>query len=83
MEIYGENVAGAFTTPKEVMKAWKTSAGHYKNLLNMRYEIGAIGCMSSDGGNYWSSLFGDIKEEGNTHKSNDGECYTVDYSFLY
>lgn len=78
-----ENAAGAFTTPKEVMKAWKASAGHYKNLLNVRYEIGAIGCMSSDSGNYWSSLFGDIKEEGNIHKSNDGEYYTVDYSFLY
>ena len=39
--------------------------------------------MSSDSGNYWSSLFGDIKEEGNIHKSNDGEYYTVDYSFLY
>lgn len=80
----GENIAGSFNTPKKVMKAWKSSAGHYSNIIDADYTIGAIACIcNSDSGRIWSSIFIDTRQNASTHKSNDGECYTVDYSFLY
>lgn len=80
----GENIAGSFNTPKKVMKAWKSSAGHYSNIIDADFTIGAIACIcNSDSGRIWSSIFIDTRQNASTHKSNDGECYTVDYSFLY
>ena len=80
----GENIAGSFNTPKKVMKAWKSSAGHYSNIIDADYTIGAIACIcNSDSGRIWSSIFIDTRQNASTHKSNDGEYYTVDYSFLY
>ena len=40
--ILGENATVDFKTPKEAMKSWKNSKGHYENLINKNYKSGAI-----------------------------------------
>ena len=40
--ILGENATVDFKTPKEAMKSWKKSKGHYENLINKNYKSGAI-----------------------------------------
>lgn len=40
--ILGENATADFKTPKEAMKSWKKSKGHYENLINKNYKSGAI-----------------------------------------
>lgn len=80
----GENAAGAFHTPKDVMQAWKESPGHYRNLTDRDCNIGAIAChINSDAGRHWIAIFADTGDDGSVHVANNGEYYTVDYSFLY
>ncbi len=50
-----ENLASpGSNSPKRLMNLWKSSSGHYKNLLKPEYKCGAI---AKDGGNYIAVFF--------------------------
>lgn len=58
--ILGENATGDFKTPKEAMKSWKNSKGHYENLIKKNYKSGAISVYMVYGFDYsikWCSNF--------------------------
>lgn len=56
----GENVAGGFDTPEEVMQAWMGSSGHRANLLNPAFREIGIGFYSGPNAHhtYWVQDFG-------------------------
>lgn len=57
----GENIAAALDTPRKVLDGWLASPGHCANLMNPRFsELGAAYAVDpqSDGGIYWTALFG-------------------------
>lgn len=51
--ISGENIFSGSSSPKQAMKSWKTSQGHYHNMVHPDYRYGAIasykGC--------WAAVF--------------------------
>lgn len=49
-----ENVASGQKTPQEVVKAWMSSSGHRKNILNPNLTEIGIGHVN----NYWTQMFG-------------------------
>ena len=53
----GENIAGGYSTPEEVMNAWMNSAGHRKNILNSNFTMIGVGCYKSNGRLYWTQIF--------------------------
>lgn len=60
--ILGENATADFKTPKEAMKSWKKSKGHYENLINKNYKSGAISVymvygFDKDSSTKWCSSF--------------------------
>ncbi|MES2465053.1 MAG: CAP domain-containing protein [Armatimonadota bacterium] len=52
----GENIAGAFKTPAEVMQAWMNSPGHRDNILNANYRSIGVGYNPQ----YWVQVFGGV-----------------------
>ncbi len=55
----GENVAFGYTSGKAVTKAWMSSPGHRKNLLNSRHRVIGLGAyQDSDGYWYVSEVLG-------------------------
>ncbi|MBR6274463.1 MAG: SH3 domain-containing protein [Lachnospiraceae bacterium] len=57
---YAENIAWNYTSPAEVVEAWKNSAGHYANMINKKY--GSIGIGYSfryNNGTFWVQEFTD------------------------
>jgi uncharacterized protein YkwD len=58
----GENIAAGFETAKDVMKAWKSSSDHDRNMRSNRYTeigIGRAYSKKSKYGWYWTTTFGD------------------------
>ena len=58
----GENIAAGYETANDVMKAWKSSPEHDRNMRSDRYTEIGIGRASSKGskyGWYWTTTFGD------------------------
>lgn len=55
---YGENIAGGYNTPSDVMTAWMNSSGHQSNILDSDYQSIGVGCFNYNGTNYWVQLFG-------------------------
>jgi uncharacterized protein YkwD len=54
---HGENVAYGQRTPQEVMRAWMTSPGHRRNILNPRYTQIGVGSVSNGRSIYWTQVF--------------------------
>lgn len=57
----GENIAAALDTPRKVLDGWLASPGHCANLMNPRFsDLGAAYAVDpqSDGGIYWTAMFG-------------------------
>jgi len=54
----GENIAGGYTTPQEVMSGWMNSSGHRSNILNENYSHIGIGYEPSGSrSTSWVQLF--------------------------
>ena len=58
---FRENIAWGFTYPKEAMKAWKNSPGHYDTIKMKNLKYGAISTYVDGGSNYWVSLMTEPK----------------------
>jgi uncharacterized protein YkwD len=55
---YGENVAFGQDTPEEVMRAWMTSPGHRRNILNSNYRYIGVGYVVDGRGRpFWTQNF--------------------------
>lgn len=50
---FGENLYNGYSDPKSAMKAWKSSPGHYQNIITAGYKYGAI----ARRGNVWCAIF--------------------------
>lgn len=59
-EFAGENLAKDFTTSESVMRAWKDSQSHYKNIINSNYSETGIAIVQNpfDGSHVIVQLFG-------------------------
>lgn len=58
----GENIAAGYETANDVMKAWKASPGHDRNMRSSSFTEIGIGRAHSKGskyGWYWTTTFGD------------------------
>lgn len=58
----GENIAAGYETANNVMKAWKSSPGHERNMVSSRFTEIGIGRAYRKGskyGWYWTTTFGD------------------------
>lgn len=53
----GENVAMGYNTAKMVADGWKTSQGHYENMINSSFNKIGIGVIKLNGIYYWAQLF--------------------------
>ncbi len=53
--LFGENMAGYTSSPKEAMEMWKKSSGHYRNLLDSEHVCGAIATYKG----MWIAIFMD------------------------
>ncbi len=55
----GENIAGGYRSPSEVVNAWMGSEGHRENIMNPDYTHIGVGYYydSASGLQYWSQLF--------------------------
>lgn len=60
--INGENIAEGYYTANDVCKGWKSSSGHYKNLLGSTYKTGAIACFYDGKRFNWVSLLGEVED---------------------
>jgi uncharacterized protein YkwD len=61
MIVGAENIAFGQATGKEVIRDWKSSGGHYSNMVNKSYKSGAIaGYMAKDGQVYWVAIFSEV-----------------------
>ena len=61
----GENVAGGFRTPEEVVEAWMNSEGHRKNILEPKFTkigVGYAFIEDSKFGWYWEQCFAGVSE---------------------
>ena len=58
---FRENIAWGFTYPKEAMKAWKNSPGHYDTIKMKNLKYGAISAYVDGDANYWVSLMTEPK----------------------
>ncbi len=57
----GENLAAGYATPAAVIRAWRTSPSHCRNMMDGRWRHLGVGWFygaKSRWGSYWSQLFG-------------------------
>ncbi len=60
---WGENVAAGQRTPAEAMASWMGSPGHRGNILNPSFtEVGLGVARDTNGGAYWTQVFGTPRE---------------------
>ncbi|MCR4926269.1 MAG: CAP domain-containing protein [Clostridiales bacterium] len=55
----GENIAKGYFTADSVSEGWKGSSGHYKNMINTKFNKLGVGCYELSGNYYWVQLFKD------------------------
>lgn len=60
----GENVAGGYKTPQEVVNGWMNSPGHRANILRKSFKSIGVGCCSFYGHDYWAQLFTSLSRKG-------------------
>lgn len=54
----GENIAAGQTSASAAVSSWKSSSGHYQNMVNSSYKSIGIGCFYYEGIYYWTQCFG-------------------------
>jgi len=50
---FGENVACGQDTPRKAVDAWIKSPGHFKNMMNEKFEFIGVGVNN----NFWTNIF--------------------------
>lgn len=58
---FGENVAAAYMTTKDVMEAWLKSEDHCRNIMETKYEYLGVGMVENEDSQwkvYWTQDFG-------------------------
>ena len=55
-----ENIAMGYYTYKSAMEGWKSSPGHYRNIIDEEHRSGAIACYKQGGNTYWVAIFGGV-----------------------
>lgn len=55
-----ENIAMGYYTYKSAMEGWKSSPGHYRNIIDEEHRAGAIACYKQGGNTYWVAIFGGV-----------------------
>ena len=55
---WGENIAGGYSTPDQVMAAWLQSPGHKANIENPSYSTIGVAVASGPQGIFWTQDFG-------------------------
>ena len=55
--VIGENLAKYQKTPESVCEEWRSSATHYKNMINKNYNKIGVGVVYLDGTYYWVQEF--------------------------
>lgn len=55
----GENIASGHKSAQIVSEAWKNSEGHYKNMVNEKFNKLGVGMVEVEGTKYWVQLFSD------------------------
>lgn len=53
----GENIAYGQKTASVVSESWKNSSGHYKNMVNDKFNKLGVGHVNFEGVNYWVQIF--------------------------
>lgn len=76
----GENVAGGYKTPQEVVNGWMNSPGHRANILHKSYKSIGVGFCCFNGHNYWTQLFTSLPRKGGYHPVHRAKV-TVQVSF--
>lgn len=61
---FGENIAGGFISPEDVMEGWMNSPGHRSNILDSKWTSVGIGCYYYDGSYRWVQIFSDMEPSG-------------------
>ena len=57
---YGENAAAGYKQVVDVMAGWKSSPGHYRNIIDNRFRFVGFGySVSSTGRPFWVTMFCD------------------------
>ncbi|TDD70282.1 CAP domain-containing protein [Jiangella aurantiaca] len=54
----GENIAWGYQSAEDVVEGWMDSQGHRENILNCDFQAIGVGAADSDGGPYWTQMFG-------------------------
>ena len=57
IKVWGENIAKGQKSADAVSKSWKSSAGHYSNMITEKYTKIGVGHFELDGTHYWVQLF--------------------------
>ena len=57
----GENIAGYYSDPEEVVEAWMNSQGHRENILDSYFSDIGVGVYEDDYGLYWVQIFAKLR----------------------
>ena len=53
----GENIAAGYSTPQSVMEGWRSSSGHYQNIISSKFKKIGIGVNIINNQYYWVQIF--------------------------
>ncbi len=54
---FGENIANGYSDAASVSYGWKTSQGHYDNMVSPYFKKMGVGMATVDGNRYWVQIF--------------------------
>lgn len=53
----GENIAAGYSSSQSVMEGWRSSSGHYQNIISSKFKKIGIGVNIIDNQYYWVQIF--------------------------
>lgn len=53
----GENIAAGYSSSQSVMEGWRSSSGHYQNIISSKFKKIGIGVNIINNQNYWVQIF--------------------------
>ena len=53
----GENIAAGYSSPQSVMEGWRSSSGHYQNIISSKFKKIGIGVNIINNQYYWVQIF--------------------------
>lgn len=72
----GENIAGGYLTPADVVKDWMNSESHRRNILDPEFKCIGVGC-SEIGTYYWAQCFSRSEGDGKTKAGTATKSLTI------